>query len=42
MRLHLGLDSMQERLRLAGGDVEIISALGDGARLEFRIPLGVA
>jgi PAS domain S-box-containing protein len=42
MRLHLGLDSMQERLRLAGGDVEIISALGEGARLEFRIPLGVA
>ena len=42
MRLHLGLDSMQERLRLAGGDVEIISAQGEGARLEFRIPLGVA
>jgi len=42
MRLHLGLDSMQERLRLAGGDVEIISAPGEGARLEFRIPRGVA
>ena len=40
MRLHLGLDSMRERLRLAGGDVEIVSAPGEGARVGFWIPLG--
>jgi len=40
MRLHLGLDSMQERLRLAGGDVEILLQPGAGARIEFRIPFG--
>ena len=40
MRLHLGLDSMRERLRLAGGDVEIASAPGKGARVDFAIPLG--
>jgi signal transduction histidine kinase len=39
MRLHLGLDSMRERLRLAGGDVEIASAPGEGARIAFWIPL---
>jgi PAS domain S-box-containing protein len=40
MRLHLGLDSMRERLRLAGGDVQVTSALGQGARVEFAIPIG--
>jgi PAS domain S-box-containing protein len=40
MRLHLGLDSMRERLRLAGGDVVIASAPGEGARVDFVIPLG--
>jgi PAS domain S-box-containing protein len=39
MRLHLGLDSMLERLRLAGGDVQIRSAPGEGATIAFRIPL---
>ncbi len=39
MRLHLGLDSMRERLRLAGGDVEIESAPGEGTRIAFWIPL---
>jgi PAS domain S-box-containing protein len=39
MRLHLGLDSMRERVRLAGGDVEITSAAGGGARIAFWIPL---
>ena len=40
MRLHLGLDSMRERLRLAGGDVVIASMPGEGARVDFVIPLG--
>jgi len=37
-RLHLGLDATIERIRLAGGDIEIISAPGEGTRLRFRIP----
>ncbi len=40
MRLHLGLDAMHERLRLAGGDVSISSSPGKGARVDFAIPLG--
>jgi PAS domain S-box-containing protein len=40
MRLHLGLDSMRERLRLAGGDVDISSVPGSGARIAFWIPIG--
>jgi PAS domain S-box-containing protein len=39
MRLHLGLDAMRERLRLAGGDVRITSAPGEGTELEFAIPI---
>jgi two-component system, NarL family, sensor histidine kinase UhpB len=39
MRLHLGLDAMRERLRLAGGAVEISSAPGEGARVGFAIPV---
>src|SRR5439155_23178912 len=39
MRLHLGLDSMRERLRLAGGEVDIVSARGEGTRIAFWIPL---
>jgi signal transduction histidine kinase len=37
-RLHLGLDATIERIRLAGGDIEIDSAPGEGTRLRFRIP----
>ncbi|HET8805197.1 MAG TPA: ATP-binding protein, partial [Gaiellales bacterium] len=40
MRLHLGLDAMCERLRLAGGDVSISSSPGKGARIDFAIPFG--
>jgi signal transduction histidine kinase len=39
MRLHLGLDAMRERLRLAGGDVRISSVPGEGTQLEFAIPI---
>jgi PAS domain S-box-containing protein len=39
MRLHIGLDSMRERVRLAGGEVTITSALGQGARVGFAVPL---
>jgi signal transduction histidine kinase len=30
---------MRERLRLAGGDVRITSAPGEGTELEFAIPI---
>ena len=39
MRLHIGLDSMRERVRLAGGEVTITSARGQGARVDFAVPL---
>jgi signal transduction histidine kinase len=39
MRLHLGLDALQERVRLAGGEVDIVSARGAGSRLAFRLPV---
>lgn len=37
--LHLGLDSTAERLRLAGGELEIESTLGEGTVVRLRIPL---
>lgn len=35
---HLGLDGMRERARLAGGDVTIHSASGEGVRVDFSFP----
>ncbi len=37
-RMHLGLDATIERIRLAGGEIEIDSAPGEGTRIEFRLP----
>jgi signal transduction histidine kinase len=37
--LHLGLDSTAERLRLAGGGLEIESTVGEGTVARLRIPL---
>jgi signal transduction histidine kinase len=37
--LHLGLHSMTERIRLAGGDVVLTSHIGSGTTIEFHIPL---
>jgi PAS domain S-box-containing protein len=37
-RLHIGLDSVAERLRLAGGALEIESRPGAGTRVAFSIP----
>jgi len=37
--LHLGLESMVERIRAAGGDVELTSAPGEGTRIAFSVPL---
>lgn len=37
-RLHLGLDSAAERIRLAGGELSIDSGPGRGTRIRFTIP----
>jgi two-component system, NarL family, sensor histidine kinase UhpB len=39
MRLHMGLDTMAERVRMAGGEVVVSSAAGTGTVIGFRIPL---
>jgi PAS domain S-box-containing protein len=36
--LHLGLDSLEERLRAVGGEIEVDSAPGAGTRLRFTVP----
>jgi signal transduction histidine kinase len=36
--LHLGLDTMIERVRAAGGDVTIDSAPGAGTTVRFAVP----
>jgi PAS domain S-box-containing protein len=37
--LHLGLDAATQRLRLAGGDLQIDSTVGSGSRVSFRVPI---
>ena len=37
--LHLGLHSMTERIRLAGGEIALTSEVGAGTAVDFRIPL---
>ena len=39
MRLHLGLESMRERVSVAGGTFDIRSAPGRGATFTFSFPL---
>ncbi len=38
VRLHFGLDAMGERLRLAGGELEVRSTPGRGTRLVMSVP----
>ena len=38
--LHIGLDTMVERVRMAGGVVDIDSAPEGGTRISFDVPLG--
>ena len=38
MRLHMGLDTMRERLALVGGSLDIASAPGSGSVIGFTIP----
>ncbi len=40
MRLHLGLESMAERVRLAGGTIETRSTPGAGTTVAFSLPVG--
>jgi signal transduction histidine kinase len=37
-RMHLGLDATIERIRLAGGEIEIDSTPGEGTRISFHLP----
>lgn len=37
--LHIGLDTMAERVRMAGGVVDVDSAPGAGTRVSFDVPL---
>ncbi len=39
MRLHLGLEAVSERLRLAGGDFSIESRPGEGTTARFGLPI---
>jgi len=39
VRLHFGLDALEERLRLAGGDLDIDSKPGGGTRIAMSIPV---
>jgi signal transduction histidine kinase len=39
--LHLGIESMVERIRAAGGDVDVTSAPGRGTRIAFSVPLSL-
>jgi signal transduction histidine kinase len=38
MRLHMGLDTMIERVRMADGEIAVQSQRGDGTTISFRIP----
>jgi PAS domain S-box-containing protein len=40
--LHIGLDTMIERVRMAGGALDIDSAPGNGTRISFDVPLARA
>ena len=42
MRLHLGLDTSAERVRVAGGELLIESEPGKGARFRLRLPVAPA
>lgn len=37
---HVGLDLLRERVRLAGGSVDVRSRPGEGTTLELRLPIG--
>jgi PAS domain S-box-containing protein len=37
--LHLGVESLVERVRVAGGDATITTGVGEGTRVRFSIPL---
>jgi signal transduction histidine kinase len=39
MRLHMGIDAMAERIRLAGGTCEITSEPGAGCLVSFSVPV---
>ena len=42
MRMHLGLDTCAERVRVAGGELRMESEPGQGARFQLRLPVAPA
>jgi PAS domain S-box-containing protein len=40
MSLHFGLESMMQRIRLAGGELQLRSAPGTGTTVELSLPIG--
>ena len=42
MRMHLGLDTSAERVRVAGGELRMQSEPGQGARFQLRLPVAPA
>ncbi len=39
MRLHMGLDTMRERVSMVGGRFDVVSTRGEGTDLRFSIPV---
>jgi signal transduction histidine kinase len=39
--LHIGLETMTERVRLAGGELEVDSSPGGGTRISFEVPMAL-
>jgi signal transduction histidine kinase len=42
MRMHVGLDTSAERVRVAGGELRMESRPGQGARFQLRLPVAPA
>jgi signal transduction histidine kinase len=42
MPVVLHVAGLRERVRLLAGEVQVVSAAGEGTRVEARIPTGVA
>ena len=36
---HIGLDTMTERVLMAGGTIDVRSAPGEGTKVAFQVPL---
>jgi len=37
--VHLGIEAMADRIRVSGGEFDLVSAPGEGTRVTFRVPV---